>query len=129
MNKAILVGRISHIKDTGYGAAFTLKTSEKGYKTKGGKVTPDIITYHTCMARGYLKDYITQNFSDGMQVEVVGKIYNTLSEKNGVRYQKTYIQVSSVNLYSLFDLTPDKGVKNKAAIGDESPELDFSSDF
>lgn len=130
MNKAILCGWISAIKDTGYGVAFTLKTCEKGYKTKAGKVTPDITTYHTCMARGYLKDYVLSNFWDGALVEVVGKIYNTLDKKGGVEYQKTYIQVASVNLYSLFNTTPEKsGAKNKAAVGDEKPNIQTTDDF
>lgn len=130
MNKAILCGWISAIKDTGYGVVFTLKTCEKGYKTKAGKVTPDIITYHTCMARGYLKDYVLSNFWDGALVEVVGKIYNTLDKKGEVEYQKTYIQVASVNLYSLFNTTPEKsGAKNKATVGDEKPNIQPTDDF
>lgn len=130
MNKAILCGWISAIKDTGYGVAFTLKTCEKGYKTKAGKVTPDIITYHTCMGRGYLKDHILNNFFEGALVEVIGKIYNTRDSKAGVDYQKTYIQVSSVNLYGLFNISPEKnGAKNKAAVGDEKPNIQPTDDF
>lgn len=130
MNKAILVGWISAIKENKYGVSFTLKTCEKGYRKKDGGCTPDIVNYHTCLGRGYLKDYIVQNFRENMLVEVVGKIYNKLDKKGDIEYQKTYIQVSSVNLYNLINTDMSKsGAKNKATIGDDKPMLQAGDDF
>lgn len=130
MNKAILVGWISAIKENKYGVSFTLKTCERGYNKKDGSSVPDIVNFHTCMARGYLRDYIVNNFRDNMLVEVVGKIYNKVDTKGDIQYQKTYIQVNSINLYNLINTDVAKsGAKNKATIGDANPTLQAGDDF
>ena len=81
MNKAILVGWITDIREVGsYGVMVKLKTCEKGFTTQKGYKVADRIDYHVCLAKGTMTRYILDNFNVGNLVELTGKIYNKLEE-------------------------------------------------
>ena len=58
MNKAILVGWITDIREVGsYGVMVKLKTCEKGFTTQKGYKVADRIDYHVCLAKGTIEQY------------------------------------------------------------------------
>lgn len=108
MNKAILVGWITDIREVGsYGVIVKLKTCEKGFTTQKGYKVADRIDYHVCLAKGTMTRYILDNFNVGNLVELTGKIYNKLEEtKHGDKVQLTNIHIQTINLYSLNNISP-----------------------
>lgn len=134
MNQATLIGWITKMKQVNrYGVAITLKTCEPGYTMKNGKEVAPIVTYHTCLANGYMKDYIVKNFHEGnlvvMNAKICNKLYTTPHEDN---VMVTYFKITSLNLYILTNITPSTtGSSNYKTIGDEAPNFDemFEEDF
>lgn len=126
MNKAILVGWITDIREVGsYGVMVKLKTCEKGFTTQKGYKIADRIDYHVCLAKGTITRYILDNFNVGNLVELTGKIYNKLEEtKHGDKVQLTNIHIQTINLYSLNNISPvSKSNGNTKSV--ENPDLYF----
>lgn len=81
MNKVILKGNVGHdpritnFEGGGKVAQFTLATTEKGYKTKGGKDVPDETTWHNIVVkRTGLAGVCEQYVKKGTPLLIMGKI-------------------------------------------------------
>ena len=116
-----------------YGVVLTIKTCEPGYTLKNGKEVAPVVTYHTCLASGYMKDYIVKNFHEGNLVIANAKIYNkvyTTPKEDTVMV--TYFKLTSMNMYMLVNINPSTTpAANHRTIGDEVPNIEamFQDDF
>lgn len=120
MNAVILAGHITSMNKKAYSIQFTLKTSEKGYKTARNITIPDRVDYHICYAQSQISNYIFNNFSVGDSVQIYGKIQNTIvKNEDGECVKLTFIKVLNVNLYTYEDI-------NLRTVGKENVDIDIS---
>lgn len=79
-------------------AAFSLATTERGYKTKDGKEIPDRTDWHNIVVRGSLIKVVEGYVKKGTSLLVEGKLRNRDYEKEGRKIRITEIYADFINL-------------------------------
>ncbi len=104
INKVILVGNVGQDPEIRYidsnvaVANFSLATTERGYKTQGGKEIPDRTEWHNIVAWRGLATLAENYIRKGTQLYVEGKIRTRSWEKDGVKRYTTEIFADTIQL-------------------------------
>lgn len=104
VNKAILLGNcgqdpeVRTLENGRKVATFSLATTERGYKLQNGTEVPERTEWHSLVLWQGLADVAEKYVRKGMQLYVEGKITTRSWEKDGVRFYKTEILVSDMQM-------------------------------
>lgn len=104
VNKATLLGNVGQdpeVKTLENGrkvATLTLATTERGYTLQNGTTVPERTEWHSLVLWQGLAEVAEKYVRKGMQLYVEGKITTRSWEKDGIRFYKTEIQVSDMQM-------------------------------
>lgn len=104
VNKAILLGNacgdpeVKTLENGRKVAIFSLATNERGYTLANGTQVPERSEFHSLVLWQGLAEVAEKYVRKGMQLYIEGKITTRNWEKDGVRFYKTEIQVSDMQM-------------------------------
>lgn len=104
VNRATLLGHVGQdpeVKTLENGrkvATFSLATNERGYTLANGTQVPERSEFHSLVLWQGLAEVAEKYVRKGMQLYVEGKITTRNWEKDGIRFYKTEIQVSDMQM-------------------------------
>ena len=104
INKAILLGNacgdpeVKTLENGRKVATFSLATNERGYTLANGTQVPERSEFHSLVLWQGLAEVAEKYVRKGMQLFVEGKITTRSWEKDGIRFYKTEIQVSDMQM-------------------------------
>lgn len=104
VNKAILLGNacgdleVKTLENGRKVATFSLATNERGYTLANGTQVPERSEFHSLVLWQGLAEVAEKYVRKGMQLYVEGKITTRSWEKDGIRFYKTEIQVSDMQM-------------------------------
>lgn len=104
VNKAILLGNcgqdpeVRTLENGRKVATFSFATTERGYKLQNGTEVPERTEWHSLVLWQGLADVAEKYVRKGMQLYIEGKITTRSWEKDGIKFYKTEIQVSDMQM-------------------------------
>lgn len=104
VNKAILLGNacqdpeVRNLENGRKVATFNLATSERGYTLQNGTQVPERTEFHSLVLWQGLAEVAEKYVKKGQQLYIEGKITTRNWEKDGIRFYKTEIQVSDMQM-------------------------------
>lgn len=104
VNKAILLGNcgqdpeVRALENGRKVATLSLATTERGYKLQNGTEVPERVEWHSLVLWQGLAEVAEKYVRKGMQLYIEGKITTRNWEKDGVRFYKTEILVSDMQM-------------------------------
>ena len=136
MHKIIVIGNlgkdpeVKSFDNGGKVATFTVADTERGYKTKDGKVIPPHTEWFNCVARqAGLVGVVEQYLKKGNKVYVEGKVKTSEYEKDGQKREAKEVIVEKLELLTPKgeggDTTPAPASQPQPAKQNEGSDLPF----